>query len=181
MPPPISAKKIAGKPAYRLARANVPFELKPVPVEVYSLELLSCEGDTASVRMHCSTGTYVRSIAHDLGRMLGSGAHLKQLRRTASGGFDLEMARTLEQLAELSAESRLPEALIPAASLLPEFPSEQVDATTAGFIRQGRDFHISPFRAAKGAKYVKAVTMEGELVAIGEARLPHVYHPVLVL
>ena len=75
--------------------------------------------------MHCSSGTYLRSIAHDLGKALGSGAFLKRLRRMASGGFDLQMARTLEQLAGLSAkQGDFQEALIPAAELLPEFPSE---------------------------------------------------------
>ena len=63
--------------------------------------------------------------------------------------------------------------------LLPEFPNETVDTFTAGQIRQGRDFRVSPFRVRTG-RFVKAVTAEGELVAIGEARLPNVYHPVLV-
>ena len=88
------------------------------------------------------------------------------------------MARTLDQLAEIAAAGRIAEALIPAASLLPEFPAEYVDDITAGFIRQGRDFRVSPFRALHDAKFVKAVTATGDLVAIGEARLPHVYHPI---
>jgi tRNA pseudouridine55 synthase len=71
--------------------------------------------------------------------------------------------------------------VIPAAQLLPEFPAEMVDALTAGQIRNGRDFRISPFHSQGGGRYVKAVTSEGQLVAIGEARLPHLYHPVLVL
>src|SRR5262249_61335954 len=112
---------------------------------------------------------------------LGCGAFLSSLRRTASGDFKIEQARTLEQLAELAEADRLSEALIPAAQLLPEFPLEMVDSITAGQIRNGRDFRVSPFQARKGAKYVKAVTPQGDLVAIGEARLPHVYHPVLVL
>jgi tRNA pseudouridine55 synthase len=71
--------------------------------------------------------------------------------------------------------------LIPAGELLPEFPTETVDAATAAFIQQGRDFRVSPFRMPLGARFVKAVTDEGELIAIGEAKLPHVYHPLLVL
>ena len=112
-----------------------------------------------------------------LGRFLGLGAFLKRLRRTASGGFDLQMSRTLDELAVLSEEGRISEALIPAADLLPEFPSEHVDAATAGFIRQGRDFRVSPFRVA-AVRYVKAVSQEGELLAIGEAKLPNLYHPI---
>jgi tRNA pseudouridine55 synthase len=181
VPPPISAKKIAGRPAYQMAREGRPVELEPVTVKVYELQLLELQGCEATVLLHCSAGTYVRSIAHDAGQALGCGAFLKSLRRTASGDFDIERARTLEDLAALAAEGRLQEALIPAAELLPAFPAELVDAITAGHIRNGRDFRVSPFQAGEGTRYVKAVTPQGELVAIGEARLPHVYHPVLVL
>jgi len=180
-PPPVSAKKIAGKPAYELARNNQPVQLKPVAVEVYSLDLLRVEGSEAEVRVHCSAGTYLRGIAHEAGQILGCGAHLKTLRRTASGDFKIEAARTLEELSALATAGRLHEALIPAAQLLPEFPVETVDSITAGQIRNGRDFRVSPFHARRGSRYVKAVTPQGELIAIGEARLPHLYHPVLVL
>lgn len=181
VPPPVSAKKIAGRPAYELARKGQPVELEPVTVNVYELQLLGVEGCEATVLLHCSAGTYVRSIAHDAGQALGCGAFLKSLRRTASGDFNIERARTLEELAALAHEDRLQEALIPAADLLPAFPAEMVDAITAGHIRNGRDFRVSPFQAREGTRYVKAVTPQGELVAIGEARLPNVYHPVLVL
>src|ERR1043166_46222 len=181
IPPPVSAKKVAGKPAYVLARKNQPVELKPVEIEVYCLEILRVEGAEAEVRVHCAAGTYLRSIAHEAGQILGCGAFLKELRRTASGDFKIEAARTLEQLAEVAEADRLSEALIPVAQLLPEFPSERVDSITAGQIRNGRDFRVSPFQARKNARYVKAVTAQGDLEAIGEARLPHLYHPVLVL
>ena len=180
-PPPVSAKKIQGVPAYRLARKNIEFSLNPVEVEIHSMELLRCEGSEIDLRVHCGTGTYMRTIAHDLGRLFGTGAFLKRLRRTASGGFDLRMSHTLEVLTTLSANQQIAEALIPAADLLPEFPSERVDSVTAGFIRQGRDFRVSPFRTFPASKYVKAVSQQGELVAIGEATLPNVYHPILVL
>jgi tRNA pseudouridine55 synthase len=183
-PPPVSAKKIAGVPAYALARKHQPVELAPVQVHIYALDLLSIDGNEAGVRVHCSAGTYLRGIAHDAGRILGCGAFLKSLRRIASGDFKIEHARTLEQLGELAQAERLTEALIPAAQLLPEFPVEMVDAITASQIRNGRDFRTSPFQARQQqgvARYVKAVSAHGELVAIGEARLPHLYHPVLVL
>ncbi len=181
MPPAVSAKKIAGRPAYELVRKNQPVELKAVTVQVYSLELLRVEGAEADVRIHCSAGTYLRSIAHDAGQAMGCGAHLKSLRRMASGEFKIEAARTLETLGQMAAEHQLESALIPAAELLPEFPLEMVDSITAGQIRNGRDFRVSPFHARKDARYVKAVNAEGELIAIGEARLPHLYHPLLVL
>jgi len=181
IPPAVSAKKIGGTPAYRLVRQKIAVEMKPVEVEIYLLEILDCAGADLAIRMHSSAGTYVRSIAHDLGQALGCGAFLRTLRRVSAGGFDLNMSRTLDQLTVLAEAGNLSEALIPCADLLPEFPSELVDDTTAGFIRQGRDFRVSPFRPEPDAKFVKAVSYEGDLVAIGEAVLPHLYHPVLVL
>lgn len=181
MPPSISAKKIGGVPAYKLARKNLPVELKPVEVTISSIELVSLEGCEARLLVACSAGTYLRSIAHDLGQKLGCGAFLKTLCRRKSGEFTLEQALSLVQLEELARAGRLREALVPTSQLLPNFPSEVVDALTAGQIRQGRDFRVSPFRARAGERYVKAITQQGELLAIGELTLPHVYHPFLVL
>ena len=181
VPPPVSAKKIEGKPAYKLARENKPVNLKPVSVEIYLLEILSVEGPEVRVRVECSAGTYIRSIAHDVGQALGCGAHLKCLRRTNAGEFSLDQAHTLEELGELAKEDRLREAVIPAAQLLPDIPTEIVDEITAGRIRHGRDFRVSPFQVSRDAKYVKAVDPNGALVAVGEAKMPHLYHPVLVL
>jgi tRNA pseudouridine55 synthase len=179
-PPPVSAKKIGGRPAYELTRKNLPVELAPVRVTVSALEILEVEGCEATVKMQCSAGTYVRSVAHEAGQAMGCGAFLKALRRVASGEFQIAQARTLDELAGLAAEGRLAEALLPAVGLLPEFPAEMVDVHTLGQIRNGRDFRVSPFQARGEARFVKAVTQQGELVAIGEAVLPHVYHPVLV-
>jgi tRNA pseudouridine55 synthase len=181
VPPPVSAKKVDGVRAYKLARQNVPVELAPVPVEIYRLELLEVRGTEAVIRAHCSGGTYMRSIAHDLGKAMGCGAHLRDLRRTASGEFRIEQARTIPQLEELAAEDRLAEALVPAAELLPDFPAVHVDDAVVNHIRQGRNFPVSPFRTQKPGRYVKAVSRGGDLVAIGEAVLPNLYHPAVVL
>lgn len=180
-PPPVSAKKVQGTPAYRLARQQIEVDLKPVPVHVYELNLVGLEGTEASLWARCSAGTYMRSIAHELGEALGCGAHLSALRRTRAGDFSIEQARSMEELDMLAREGRLNEALIPATDLLPEFPSVIVDDTMAGQVRQGRDFPVSPFRAGSGARYVKAISVDGQLIAIGEAKLPHIYHPVVVL
>jgi tRNA pseudouridine55 synthase len=180
-PPPFSAKKVAGTPAYRLARKGTPVDLQPVQVHVFELDVLEFEGATARIRLRCSAGTYLRGIAHDVGRELGCGAFLTALRRSASGEFAEAQAFTLEALADLSRAGNLADALIPAARVLPEFPNALVDTLTAGQIRQGKDFRLSPFVERSGSKYVKAVGPEGDLIAIGEARLPHVYHPILVL
>jgi tRNA pseudouridine55 synthase len=180
-PPPVSAKKVAGRPAYELARKNITVELAPVEVQIYELTLLGIEGSDIRVRAHCSAGTYLRAIAHELGQAVGCGAHLFQLRRVESGEFTLENAHSLEELQELASTGALREALISPAQLLPQFPSEHVDVIVEAQIRQGRDFPVSPFRVQKGAQFVKAVSHAGDLVAIGEIRLPNLYHPIVVL
>jgi len=180
-PPPVSAKKVDGKRAYQLARQSIAVELEPVQVQVYELELLEVNGALARMRAHCSGGTYMRSIAHDLGQAMGCGAHLEQLRRTLSGEFEMEMARTIPQLQQLIIDERLVDALVPAVNLLPGFPTVYVDDLTVAQIRNGSNFPASPFRSDPASKYVKAVSRQGELVAIGEAVLPNLYHPAVVL
>jgi tRNA pseudouridine55 synthase len=180
-PPPFSAKKIAGTPAYRLARKQIAVELEPVEVRVLALELGAFDGTTARICVRCSAGTYLRGIAHDVGQQLGCGAFLTALRRTLSAEFTESQARTLEALEELARAGALQQALIPAVRVLPEIPNATVDALTASQIRQGKDFRLSPFVDRAGAKYVKAVSPEGDLIAIGEVRLPNLYHPVLVM
>ncbi len=181
VPPPVSAKKVGGVPSYKLARQNKAVELAPVEVEIYEARLTAVEGDRAWVLVRCSAGTYVRSIAHELGQALGCGAHLHELRRTRSGDFDISQARTIAQLEAIRAEDAIPQILIPAAELLPSFPMVRVDPLTAGQIRQGRDFHSSPFQVARNTKHVKAVDEYGALVAIGELRAPNLYHPSVVM
>ncbi len=181
VPPPVSAKKVDGRPAYALARKNRPVELAPVEVTVHELEFLEVWRDAVRIRVRTSAGTYLRSIAHDAGNRLGCGGHLAELRRIRSGPFEIGAARTLEELGALAEKGALREALIPAAELLPEFPVEIVDQITEAQIRNGRDFRVSPFRARGEARYVKAVNGAGELVALGTPVMPNVYHPVLVL
>lgn len=181
VPPPVSAKKVDGVRAYALVRRQIPVELPPTAVHIHELTLLEMHDSEARLRAHCSGGTYMRSIAHDLGQALGCGAHLRDLRRVASAEFTLQQAHTITQLQQLAAEDRLEEALIPAARMVPDFPTVYVDPVVAGQIRQGRNFPVSPFRVQPGARYVKAVSSDGELIAIGEAVLPNLYHPVVVL
>jgi tRNA pseudouridine55 synthase len=180
-PPPFSAKKVAGTPAYRLARKHIAVELAPVEVRVLALDLGEFDGTEARISVRCSAGTYLRGIAHDAGRELGCGAFLTALRRTVSGEFTEGQARTLEALEELARGGTLNQALIPASQVLPEIPNATVDVLTVGQIRQGKDFRLSPFVERAGSKYVKALSPDGDLIAIGEVRLPNLYHPVLVL
>jgi tRNA pseudouridine55 synthase len=180
-PPPVSAKKIGGKRAYDLARQAVAVELEPVKVSVYELTVLSVEGSLARIRAHCSGGTYMRSLAHDLGQLMACGAHLEELRRTASAEFEIADARTLEQLQSLATDGRLVDAIVPASKMLPGMPAVYVDDVTVAHIRHGRNFPASPFRSEAASRHVKALSRQGDLVAIGEAVLPNLYHPVVVL
>ena len=181
MPPAVSAKKINGVPAYKLVRQQKPVVLEPVDIEVFRLEIQGIEGADLMVEMECSAGTYVRSIAHELGQLMGCGAYVQELRRTLSGEFSLDQARTLEELEALAVEGRFHEAMLQGEKLLPAFPSEAVDLLTEAQIRQGRDFRTSPFRISQDSRYVKAMSQSGELVAIGEQKLPNLYHPILVI
>jgi tRNA pseudouridine55 synthase len=180
-PPPVSAKKIGGVPAYKFARKNIPVDLAPVRVSIYELTLLSVEDSGARLRVRCSAGTYVRSIVHQLGLSLGCGAHIDALVRIRSGPFRIEQALSLERLQELKDAGRLEEALVAPPDLLPEFPSVFVDDIAVMHIRQGRDFSVSPFRANTGAPHVKAIGPDGRLAAIGRIAIPNVYHPMVVL
>ena len=181
IPPAVSAKKIKGVPAYKLARNQQPVELAPAPVEIRSIQITEAKSDKLSVVVTCSAGTYIRSLAHDLGTKLECGAILTALRRTGSGSYRVEDAHRLDQLELLAAEGRLFESVLSAAKLLPEFPPAYVDDLTEFHIRQGRDFRTSPFAVPAGAPLVKAISFSGELVSIGEIRFPNVYHPCLVL
>jgi tRNA pseudouridine55 synthase len=180
-PPPVSAKKVDGVPAYKLARRNIHVDLAPVKVSVYELTILDVEGARVRLRVRCSAGTYIRSIAHQIGISLGCGAHIEALVRTRSGPFRLDQAFTLERLQSLKDEGRLDEALIAMSDLLPEFPGVFVDDVTAANIRHGRDFNVSPFRASVESPHVKAIGPDGRLVAIGRIAMPHTYHPVVVM
>jgi tRNA pseudouridine55 synthase len=176
-PPPVSAKKIGGVPAYKLARQHLPVELNPVEVEVKQLEVQHLAASKLTILLTCAAGTYIRSIAHDLGQRLGCGALLSCLRRTRAGEYWVDQARTFDQLAALATENRLAEALIPVAQMLPEMPSEHFDSVIETHIRQGRDFRTSPFVVPPGAPLVKALSRSGDLIAIGELKIPNLYHP----
>ena len=133
-PPRFSAKKIDGRPAYRLARAGREVTLEPVEVVVESFRLLEYRPPDAAFEVRCGSGTYIRSLAHDVGAALGCGAHLASLVRTAVGPFRLEDCRSVERLEVLAAEGRSAEFLLPLESLLPESPRV---ALSAGEARRG--------------------------------------------
>ena len=178
MPPPFSAKKIAGVPAYKLARKKKEVKLQPVAVEVRELKILALDGDRVRFRSRVSAGTYLRSIAHDLGQTLGVGAHLAALRRTASGEFGLEDARTLQQL-EAAAQAGEPEReFVHLRRVLPAFPSVTVADDIAAKVRHGMPVNLPEMSKAK---LVKVFYGQSELIAIVSRVAGTLFHPKVVL
>jgi tRNA pseudouridine55 synthase len=178
VPPAFSAKRVDGKRAYDLARADKAPDLAPVRVTVRSLETIAIETDAVVLRLTCSAGFYVRSLAHDLGAALGTGAHLAALRRTASGPFSIGQAADFgDLLRDPACAGRL---LVPMAEVLPALPQVTLDAAGAARVRRGQD--VPAPAVPGGAPFVRLLMPGGELAAIGApSAAPGVLHPVVVL
>ncbi|MEL5849490.1 MAG: tRNA pseudouridine(55) synthase TruB [Candidatus Igneacidithiobacillus chanchocoensis] len=141
IPPMYSAIKRDGQPLYRLARKGVEVPREARMVEIYALEPLSWQNDELVLDIHCSKGTYVRSLAQDLGRMLGCGAHIAELRRMRSGSFSLDAAYTLDDLTAVVAEERCPLQAMDLA--LQDLPAVTLTENTAHYVRQGQGVVIA--------------------------------------
>ncbi len=202
VPPPFSAKKIKGVPAYKLARKQKEVVLKPLQVEIKELEILSAEGGRARFRARVASGTYMRSVAHDMGKLLGCGAHLESLRRTAVSEFTLQDAHTLEEVAaaagkaeqssNTSMQSDLPliasgtpegtpqglaSCFVHPRRLLPQLPSVTADEATAARIRSGRAVNLpDPSRAP----LIKVFAGQTELIAVASRIAGTLFHPKIV-
>jgi tRNA pseudouridine55 synthase len=195
MPPPYSAKKVGGTPAYKLARRNKPTDLKPVPVTVHALETLAAQededGDVLRVRIVCSTGFYVRTLAHEIGARLGRGAYLAGLRRTRAGGFTLADAVPLEKVQSGGAEVASRHA-IPLERLLTDLPAVVLSETGVRRVAHGNvvaeEHLLAPSEAPRGEEIesaprpkVRLLDASGRLVAIAESRGGGLLHPTVVL
>lgn len=178
MPPPFSAKKIKGVPAYKLARKHQEVALKPVQVEIKEFEILEAAGDQASFRARVASGTYMRSVAHDMGQELGCGAHLQSLRRTRLGEFDLSQAHTPEELDVACKAGRTEEIFIHPRQLLPEFPCVTANDDVAALIRNGRAVNLPELSQAR---QVKVFAGQRELLAIATRIAGTLFHPRIVL
>ena len=160
VPPMHSALKRDGVPLYKLARKGESVERASRPVEIRSLELLGFAPPLVEVRVRCSKGTYIRTLAEDIGAALGTGAHLAALRRTASGGFRVEQALTLDELA-----AGVREPLLPLASLLAGFPATRLDAAAEARVRNGQPLKISGLQEGLCALY----RADGALIGLARA------------
>jgi len=174
-PPPFSAKKIAGVPAYKLARRNKEVELKPIQVEIREFEILRVDGDRAAFRARVASGTYLRSVAHDLGQLLGVGAHLATLRRTGVAEFGLEDAHTL---AELERTQDIESLFVHPRRILPEFPSVTALEDSLARIRNGMAVNLPEMSRAP---LIKVFAGQAELVCIASRVAGTLFHPKVVL
>jgi tRNA pseudouridine55 synthase len=195
-PPAFSAKKVDGRRSYKTARAAARARLEdanaaeerlepglpaPVPVTAYSIDLVAVEGDRVMVQLACSSGFYVRSLAHDLGERLRTGAHLEALRRTRSG--DAQLADALPLAAVERDPAAAVRALVPLAALLPSF--DAIVLTAAGVRRamNGCEIGRADFiRGGAGSPLLRLLDASGDLVGIAEpGSTPGYFHPRVIL
>lgn len=178
-PPPYSAKKIAGTPAYKLAREGKTVELRSAAVRISSFEIVALEGCEAAFTMTISAGGYVRSVAHEIGNALECGAHLSRLRRTAAGVFSLEEAHTLEELMQMSGNIPALETLcIHPRNLLPEMPAVTGDAHALSRFRNGAQANLPEFSQAS---MVKVFAGQREMFGLAKRVAGTLFQPVLVM
>jgi len=198
-PPAFSAKKIHGRPAHELARKHKPVKLAPVTVEVYEFRLTGVEGSTAHFLVECAAGTYIRSLANDLGKLHGAEAHLSEIVRTAVGEFTLDHAASPTDLAEDVKTGKFASRVIRLENLLPELPRATVLPIVEKRVRHGAKFNLpvsqiqpGQVSAAQGAPAqldsddwrpprLRVFSQRGNLVAIAEAVVLHTYQPLVVL
>jgi len=177
MPPIYSAKKVGGRRAYAMARRDEAVELTAVPVTVSRAELLALDDGAARVGVTCSAGFYVRSFAHTLGELTGTGACLETLRRTRSGDFGLEHAVPLQQIIqdpEVAAGR-----VIPPGQLLEGFPAVLLSDEGCRRVSHGQEVQGRP---AEGVEWVRLLDGAGRLVALAtRGSRPDSLHPAVVL
>lgn len=168
IPPMYSALKHDGQPLYKLARAGEVVERKPRSVTIHRLKMLGLQGDRLQLEVHCSKGTYIRTLVEDLGAALGCGAHVSELRRTEAGPFGLERSVTLEALEALHAEGgaeALDQYLLPSDSGLEDWPVVRLTEQTAYYLNHGQAVRV-PGSPAFGM--VRLYDHNDQLIGIGE-------------
>ncbi len=177
MPPPFSAKKIAGVPAYKLARKKKEVTLQAVQVEIKEFEILDTNADKATFRARVASGTYIRSVAHEMGQKLGCGAHLASLRRTIVAEFAIEDAHTLEALQNASQQGTAQSLFVHPRDLVPQLPSVIATEESAALIRSGRSVNLPEMSRAP---QVKVFYGQRELLAIATRIAGTLFHPKIV-
>lgn len=162
LPPMYSAVKVGGKKLYEMARAGVEVERKSRSITVFSLECLEFSGNRAKLRIHCSKGTYIRTLCHDMGEALGCGGCMEALRRTAAGAYTIDRAVSLEALLEAERPERY---LLPVDSLFEAYPAVTLTDKQTLRCRNGNSFSVS----LTPGKY-RAYSPGGEFLMLAEVR-----------
>ncbi len=161
VPPMYSAIKVQGKKLYQLARQGKAIERKPRTVTIDRLDVLAWQPPDLTLEVVCSAGTYIRSLAHDMGQALGCGGHLRALTRTATGAFHVEESHSLEELRALAAEGRLHEALLPPKAALYMMPFVRLHPAQVQRVRHGQAVALPP-------SFVEAQASDGQIQARDE-------------
>jgi tRNA pseudouridine55 synthase len=178
MPPMYSALKVAGKPLYRYAREGRDVAVAARTVHIESNDLRAFEDGVAELEVTCGKGTYIRSLAHDLGQRLGCPAHLAALRRAGSGGFTLGDAHAPAELEALAAEGRLDEVLLAIDRAVERRPAAIFEAAHSADVRAGRDVSLAP---AATAGICRAYSSEGSFLGVLRASGGGTWHPERVV
>ncbi len=177
VPPPYSAKKFAGKPLYKWARANMEVPHKSSPVTVHTFRLTTYSPPALTFEVHCTSGTYIRSLAHELGQALGCGAHLSALRRLSIGRHGIRQALTLEEVERLSGLNRPEGFLLPLESLLPEYPKAVLSGGASRGLQKGRPIpqteilktipaDPAPVQTQEAREVYRVFSLEGRFLAL---------------
>ena len=167
IPPMHSALKQNGQPLYKLARQGIVVERKPRPVTIFKLELLEMNGDELKLYIHCSKGTYIRTLVEDIGEVIGCGAHLSQLRRTKVGPFQEAGMITLDELhkqAEAEGAESLDRHLLPLDHALGDYPEIKLTENSLFYVRQGQAVQVPQ---APTSGWVRLCDGDGVFIGVG--------------
>ncbi|HZS89485.1 MAG TPA: tRNA pseudouridine(55) synthase TruB [Chloroflexota bacterium] len=167
IPPAFSAIKVGGVAAYRRARRGLAPELAPRTVRVEGLAVTALDGDTLTILVWCSAGTYIRSLARDIGEALGCGAHLAALRRLSSGGYSVAESRSLVALQDLAAAGRLSQALAPMDRAVCDWPVVILDDRAISQLAHG-GLLAAPAPAGGGPTGARLMSIDGRLLGLAE-------------
>jgi tRNA pseudouridine55 synthase len=168
VPPMFSAIKFRGQPLYKLARRGIEVERQARSVKIFKLDLLSCQGLTFKISLHCTKGTYVRTLIDDIGEVLGCGAHVTQLRRSAVAPYQNERMFTLTELEKIRAEDgslALKRLLLPLETSAQNYPALQLSATAAFYLRMGQPVMAAHIRTNG---LIRIFSPDGRFMGIGE-------------
>jgi tRNA pseudouridine55 synthase len=167
IPSMYSALKHQGQPLYKLARKGIEVERAPRQVSIYSAELLQFSEASIELRVHCSKGTYIRSLAEDLGAALGCGAHVSALRRSAAGPYEEGQATTLAELCETNDMQEMDALLLPVSSAVDSWPAVRLHEDTAHYVRQGQPVQVA-HAPTDGWVQIFELAEEDRFLGVGE-------------